>query len=284
MKKPLFNFLLLLIVLNSAAQKDTSFAIVKYKQIHIEDTLQPQNPSNDVMVLLIGKKITQYLKDESLMNKQKILSNEPVRNSDVSNGRESTFNGKLIYSNMLGCYKSLQNSTTHTLFAYSTLYEIEETTPLINWKIIDSVKIIQNLKCQKAIAEFRGRTYEAWFSLDITYNLGPWKLGGLPGLIIEAYDIKKEVVFEFVSYETDKNIVFEKPSNTKKVSAKEYRKYLEQTTKYYYIRDNKKYSISIFSPGGLDGVASPTNSEGVQQSLGVSINLNNHMEKVLDKN
>jgi len=49
--------------------------------------------------------------------------------------------------------------------------------------------------CQKAEGDFRGRHYIAWFSNKILIPDGPWKLCGLPGLILEAYDEKKTVYF-----------------------------------------------------------------------------------------
>jgi len=58
----------------------------------------------------------------------------------------------------------------------------------INWKIMDEFKRISEFKCQKAIGFFRGREYTAWFTSEISVPFGPWKLHGLPGLILEAYD------------------------------------------------------------------------------------------------
>jgi len=62
-----------------------------------------------------------------------------------------------------------------------------ESINLFNWEIIpESDTIILNYKCQKAICNFRGRDYEAFFSSDIVNYGGPWKFDGLPGLILSV--------------------------------------------------------------------------------------------------
>ena len=38
-----------------------------------------------------------------------------------------------------------------------------------------------------ATTHFRGRDWKVWFSEEIPLPLGPWKLGGLPGLILAAH-------------------------------------------------------------------------------------------------
>ncbi|MCB0629297.1 MAG: GLPGLI family protein [Saprospiraceae bacterium] len=76
---------------------------------------------------------------------------------------------------------------------------IEDGLHPIQWKILPDKKLIGEITVQKARGEFRGRTYSAWFARSIPLSNGPWKLGGLPGLILEAYDDDKLVVFLFHS-------------------------------------------------------------------------------------
>lgn len=76
---------------------------------------------------------------------------------------------------------------------------VKEKIPQIKWIISNESKIIREYKCQKATGNFRGRNYTAWFAVEIPLPYGPWKLNGLPGLILEAYDTNKEVYFYFKS-------------------------------------------------------------------------------------
>lgn len=78
---------------------------------------------------------------------------------------------------------------------------VKEEIPKINWELTNETKEIGNFSCRKAVGHFRGREYTAWYTRDIPVPYGPWKLQGLPGLILEAYDTNKEVYFYFKSIE-----------------------------------------------------------------------------------
>ncbi len=78
---------------------------------------------------------------------------------------------------------------------------IHDTLPEITWELLDFYKEIGGYRCQRAEGEFAGRLYEAWFTREIPVPFGPYKLWGLPGLILEASDELGLVRFEFAGLE-----------------------------------------------------------------------------------
>lgn len=62
----------------------------------------------------------------------------------------------------------------------------QEPIEEINWELTDSTKTILGYDCHQARAQFRGREWTVWFTPEIPIQEGPWKLHGLPGLILEA--------------------------------------------------------------------------------------------------
>ncbi len=80
-------------------------------------------------------------------------------------------------------------------------FKTELPYPEIDWTIEQETKQIDRFVCQKATGAFGGRVYTAWFAPDLPFAYGPWKLCGLPGLILEAEDADREVVFKFKSLE-----------------------------------------------------------------------------------
>ncbi|MFN7117960.1 MAG: GLPGLI family protein [Saprospiraceae bacterium] len=78
------------------------------------------------------------------------------------------------------------------------LYYVAESAKL-DWKIQHEFRQIDSYTCQKALLEFRGRSYTAWFAKDVTVPYGPFKFNGLPGLILSIEDNLKEVSFKATS-------------------------------------------------------------------------------------
>lgn len=94
------------------------------------------------------------------------------------------------------------------------VFLVKDNYTELKWKIGSEKKEIAGHSCIKASTEFRGRTWEVWFTPDIPVSFGPWKLHGLPGLILEAYDSTKRFSFVAVNISFNKGKFFEKSFNT----------------------------------------------------------------------
>lgn len=91
---------------------------------------------------------------------------------------------------------NLKEKKIRELKYLKTPYLVEDTLTIPIWVITHELKNINNYQCQKATTTFKGRNYEVWFTNEISSFFGPWKLNGLPGLIILAQDKKNEIYFE----------------------------------------------------------------------------------------
>lgn len=94
------------------------------------------------------------------------------------------------YKGRLYVFKSNNDSVTTVYDSYG-LIEIgyyKEPFREIEWTITDSTKTVLGYECIMAETDYHGRHWRAWFSPEIPLQDGPWKLRGLPGLILEASD------------------------------------------------------------------------------------------------
>ena len=71
-----------------------------------------------------------------------------------------------------------------------------------NWEISDSTKVILGYECILAETDYHGRHWKAWFAPEIPIPDGPWKLCGLPGLILSADADNGKYHFEATGIET----------------------------------------------------------------------------------
>jgi GLPGLI family protein len=115
----------------------------------------------------------------------------------------------------------------------------------IAWEITDETKKIGEYKCTKATGRFRGRDYTAWFAEEIPISSGPWKLFGLPGLILEAYDSKmefhafaKELI---VNFKSDEKIAPVSDKKETRYSFEEYKTFQKNYKEIYVNAVNSKF-------------------------------------------
>jgi GLPGLI family protein len=188
-----------IIVFNAKAQTpEMAKAIVRYKFSHLRDTTAKDKPYTENMVLFLGQTSSVYKSydrklQDALMRKQvetQLAEQKGSGNVNIKvTGNKPTTRSEIYQFPALN--KMMRKETL------ITPYLISETLPAISWKISTDTATFGTLLCQKATAHVKGRDYTAWFCPDLPFRAGPWKLHGLPGLIVEAYDTNKEVEFKF---------------------------------------------------------------------------------------
>ncbi|MCD9618239.1 GLPGLI family protein [Chryseobacterium gleum] len=75
----------------------------------------------------------------------------------------------------------------------------------VKWEVTNVIEKQNGYSAQKAVTEFGGRTWTAWFTKEIPFSDGPYKFSGLPGLIVKLEDDKGDYKFDLVKKINIKN-------------------------------------------------------------------------------
>ena len=65
-------------------------------------------------------------------------------------------------------------------------FYVKDSLHNFKWTLLPDTTTILNRKCLSAKTYFRGREYTVFYAPSIPISDGPWKFGGLPGLVLEA--------------------------------------------------------------------------------------------------
>ena len=87
---------------------------------------------------------------------------------------------------------------------------------LFDWQLMEGDTLVCEYPCKKAQTKFRGRTWTVWYTLDLPYSEGPWKLCGLPGLILHAHDNEGKFIYNCVGIEKGDGHQFSYPPSKRK--------------------------------------------------------------------
>lgn len=127
---------------------------------------------------------------------------------------------------------------------YNSYYT--EPYPQMKWELGTERQTILGYDCQKASCQWRGRAYEAWFTSAIPIKAGPWKFGGLPGLILKVYDTKHLYTFEAVGIEKGKYPIMQ-------YEYKGYKKSIRTTVQKYQRTFTENWTKSVgWQKGSID--------------------------------
>lgn len=197
------------------AQKkiDEAYLKCQYDYTYIQDTLSGKT-AKDWLVLQIGKNMSKCYSYYSMQVDSIFAS--PDRDVilrqqiNAAIGSKTEWPHKRMKAYVYKNYPQGKMTVTDGLLMQDYIYE--DTLYAQNWVIQDSSKLILGHECQKAVCQYRGHCWTAWFAMDIPITDGPWKLCGLPGLIMEATTEDNNHAFKLLGMEkvSKEPIVFSK--------------------------------------------------------------------------
>ena len=188
-----------------------------YRYVYTFDTLKNEL-RDDLLILQIGKEVSkcysyytfQFDSLQRTPDGAKVWS-ELFRRATEKDGIYGDFPHVRMSTYVYKNYPTGQMTITDRISSQD--YRYVDSLHTQTWTMGDSTREVLGYMCQQATADFRGRRWTAWFATDIPVSDGPWKLGGLPGLILEAYDEGQQHVFTAVGLERvkDELIIFNRP-------------------------------------------------------------------------
>ena len=175
---------------------------VIYKLTYIEDTNQLKHADKEEMQLLIGNNISWFQSHNHYRLNHLVRKHrqEGTLEAWYQSGEGMRYMSKLLYS----VYKNYPAGkiTATDVFSLTDQWCLyEEPSPDFRWEIMEDTNEIIGFHAQKAVCDFGGRIWEAWFAEELPYSDGPYKFSGLPGLILSIADTQNHYRFELVSVE-----------------------------------------------------------------------------------
>jgi GLPGLI family protein len=184
---------LMLSITAYAQQSYPTLIKVQYNFIHVRDTTQRGKPYTETMLLVAGKDASYYTSFDRI---------EQTTNMALTmiKNRKTGIQGQFPTGKPNSQTNYYTFAKEHKFINYEQMginYLVEGDIEIINWKILKDTSNFSGIHAQKATATYKGRNWIAWFAPELPFANGPWKLGALPGLIVEAYDDKNDVQFKF---------------------------------------------------------------------------------------
>ncbi|EKT4549075.1 GLPGLI family protein [Flavobacterium psychrophilum] len=189
-------------------------------------------------------------------------TNDTIKTTFLTNGNESVFRlndkrkkglddktGRLVHTDSLSNfnYTNLEKTYSRIILYNQEFVYSDSIWAKTNWNITKNKKKIGNYDCQEAKTTINGRSYTVWYTTKIPMSMGPLKLHGLPGLIIEVSEDSGQVFKLFLNnitfteekeeFEFCKNYV----TNHKKLM--DYKKYCSVMTDAMIYRKTRFYAV-----------------------------------------
>ena len=223
---------------------DTTRFVVSYRMLYHQ---RPENddPMEDLLLLQVGHNVTKCYSYKTWQTDSLVRVTPPeqvMANLGSFHGgvQDILFRdqaaGRLTHTDQIGM--------DHLLYT--------DPLPAIDWELADGERTILGYACRRALCTFRGRNYEAWYTPEIAVSGGPWKFGGLPGLILAVRDDAGVLELEATGMEQRVNPIRMTDRNYIKTNRKKYLdlKQKVMTDPVGYLTSNSNVRMTIKNEDG----------------------------------
>ena len=192
MKANLLIIAFALTITTQAQTKDSidtaQFTIVYDYKIKTTNANGDEVTDSMQLATLVGSHVTKCLE----YNRAMMEDYGDWRNKDYQYGEwvARTYNLPVIYIN----HPEGETRSFDKIVPYR--YLVTGKLPDTEWQLDEDTMSIGGYKCSKAIGKYAGRTWTVWYTEEIPTSAGPWKLRGLPGMILKAED--ETGIFTFI--------------------------------------------------------------------------------------
>ena len=179
MKKIIVTMMPLALTIGAQAQVETAdtaqFVAVYDYECRTQDTEAAPVTDRMQVVVLVGRTVTKSM-PFSAYKKMDMEEEDDI----MATYQEAFMHMPTVWT----CYPNGQTTVREFIFPHD--YEGYESMPDIAWTLTDDTLTVSGYLCQQATCKFRGVEWHVWYTEDIPSSAGPWRLRGLPGLIVEA--------------------------------------------------------------------------------------------------
>ncbi len=179
---------------------DKAKLVITYTMKYKQDTNDLDFQREEPMLLIIGEKVSKF------------TSKNFYRFQQLGRQAEQEGNLRAFLDGVPG--SDLRSRFSYTIYknhpkgALSFVDKIlpafliyEEDLNDFQWLLLNEHDLLSDYTVQKATMHYGGRNWTAWYTTEIPVNNGPYKFGGLPGLILKIHDSEEHYVFEMIAIE-----------------------------------------------------------------------------------
>lgn len=190
------KFFLFLIISSFTLEIHSQSLYVEYDKI--TNVVKEVGSFKQHSILLVDNQISHYT---TYFNKEAFKNVPKIKYAEDGDLKASIFSLVDGGNQNIMIYNKSNGSISQNLLDKGRPTIITDNGVKFEWQITEETKVIQNFTCLKATVYFRGRHFEAWFTPDIPVSNGPWKFHGLPGLILQVYDIDNLFIWNVTKIE-----------------------------------------------------------------------------------